>query len=179
MAKINTKVTKHGSRSETYSDGSTISYNTFPEATTKEKARLEKIKQAFTIVNNVNKKLDLAGPCNRYFKGLGANKSFRILWTDNSIFINFAPSNTVGFYGATHSNNKDVSVSAWCLDTKNRWMIAATIVHELAHVAGAPGGTSHAAEKAVDKCYFNAQYDKTIVGSIQDIEAVLKKHASA
>ncbi len=56
-------------------------------------------------------------------------------------------------------------------------MIAATIVHELAHVAGAPGGASHAAEKATDKCGFKPQYDPTILGSINSLGKYLESIA--
>lgn len=93
------------------------------------------------------------------------------------LFIDFSPSVSNGFFGATHSNDKDICISAWCLDTHNKWMIAATIVHELAHVAGAPGGASHAAEKAADKCGFKPQYDPTILGSINSLGKYLESIA--
>ena len=104
-------------------------------------------------------------------------KSFSQFWNDASIFVNFSPDTTVNFYGATHSNLKDICITAWCLDTHNKWMIAATIVHELAHVAGAPGGTSHAAEKAAEKCGFKPQYNPLIQGSINKLGAYLERLA--
>ena len=84
---------------------------------------------------------------------------------------------TNGFYGATHSNDKDICISAWCLDNTNRWMVAATIVHEFAHIAGAPGGASHSAEKAADKCGFKPQYNPAILGSIKQLGDYLEKLA--
>lgn len=177
MSKINILSTAHGNKSETYSGGLIINYNVFPNATTTDKTRLAKVTKAYNIIDNLDKKIDLNGPCNKYFRTLPKGKSFHHFWRDNTIFINFSPSLTGGFFGATHSNNKDVCVSAWCLDNHNHWMVAATIVHEFAHIGGAPGGTSHDAEKAVEKCGFKPQYDPTILGSIKQLGYYLEKIA--
>lgn len=56
-------------------------------------------------------------------------------------------------------------------------MVAATIVHEFAHIAGAPGGASHAAEKAADMCGFKLQYNPAILGSIKQLGAYLENLA--
>lgn len=56
-------------------------------------------------------------------------------------------------------------------------MIAATLVHEFAHIAGAPGGVSHAAEKAADQCGFKPQYDPTILGSVEELGKYIEKIA--
>lgn len=129
------------------------------------------------IINGLDARLNLQEPCNRYFRTLPKARTFRSVWRDHSLFINFSPSLTSGFYGATHSNDKDICVSAWCLDHKNHWLVAATIVHECAHVAGAPGGASHAAEKAVDVCGFKPQYDPAILGSIKRLGVYLESMA--
>ena len=177
MAKINTHAAGHGSKTEHYAGGSSIQYNVFPNASATEKKHLAKLTRAYDIINRLDAKLDLQGPCNKYFKTLPKTKTFRHFWRDNTIFINYSPSLTNGFYGATHSNDKDICVSAWCLDNTNRWMIAATIVHEFAHIAGAPGGASHAAEKAADMCGFKSQYNPAILGSIKQLGAYLEQLA--
>lgn len=169
MAIINTVASGHGNRSEVYADGSSIRYNVFLTGTAKETARLKAIRQAYKVIDRLDKKINLNGPCNRYFSSLPKGKTFSDYWRDPSIFINYSPSLTAGFYGATHSNDKDICISAWCLDTQNRWMLAATLVHEFAHVGGAPGGASHAAEKAVKKCGFTPQYEPTILGSLEKL----------
>lgn len=177
MAKINTHISGHGSKMEHYAGGTTIQYNVFPNTTTSDKKRIDKINDAYNIINRLDAKFDLQGPCNKYFKTLPKGKTFRHFWRDNTIFINYSPSAINGFYGATHSNDKDICVSAWCLDNTNRWMIAATIVHEFAHIGGAPGGASHSAEKAADACGFKPQYDPAILGSIKQLGAYLEKLA--
>jgi len=177
MARINTTATGHGSRSESYSDGSTIQFNVFPSANQADQARLGLTQQAVNIIDNLNSRLDLQGPCNQYFRSLPRNRTFSQLWSNNNLFINFSPSTANGFFGATHSNNVDVAVSQWALDNHHRWMIAATIVHEVAHTGGAPGGASHQAERAVDRCGFGNQYDPTILGSVRDLSRYLQTYA--
>ncbi len=174
MAKINTHATGHGSKREVYAGGMAIEYNVFPNTSATDKERLAKITGAYNIINRLDKKIDLRDPCNKYFKTLPKGKSFRRFWRDDTIFIGLSPSLANGFYGATHSNDKDVCVSAWCIDNTNHWMIAATIVHEFAHIAGAHGGASHAAEKAADMCGFKPQYDPTILGSIKQLGEYLE-----
>lgn len=178
MPKINIASTGHGGKVEHYAGGLTIQYNVYPQTTTKEKSRIDKVKKAVHIIDGLDRKIHLNGPCNKYFKKLPKNRSFNSVWRDPSIFIDFSPSTTSGFFGATHSSLKDVTLTAWCIDANNIWMIAATIVHEFAHVDGAPGGTSHAAEKANDMCGFKPQYDPTIVGSIRDLSKYLEKIAA-
>ena len=125
MARINIPAAGHGNKTEFYSDGSSISYNVFLNSTAKDNKRIKNANKAWGIINRLNAKIDLHGPCNKYFKSLPKNITFRHLWKDDSIFINFSPSISKGFYGATHSNDKDICISSWCLDNKNHWMLAA------------------------------------------------------
>ncbi|NOY84928.1 MAG: hypothetical protein GXO96_08955 [Nitrospirae bacterium] len=177
MAKINTHASGHGSKTEHYAGGTIIQYNIFPKTTASDKKRLDNVNDAYNILSRLDIKIDLQGPCNRYFRTLPKGKTFRHFWRDNTIFINYSPSIVSGFYGATHSNDRDICISAWCLDNTNRWMVAATIMHEFAHIGGAPGGASHSAEKAADMCGFKQQYNPTILGSIKQLGAYLEKLA--
>jgi hypothetical protein len=174
MPTINLAKTGHGNKTEAYADGSSIDYWEFPEATKQDKARLKKIERAINILDRLNARIDLGDPCNVYFKKLPKGKSFRSLWTDATIFIDYSPSVEVGLFAATHSNDKDVALTKWCLDNKNHWMVAATLVHEFAHIGGAPGGASKDAEKAADECYFDPQYDPTIMGSLDRLGQYLQ-----
>ncbi len=115
MAKINILSAGHPSKTEHYSGGSVIQYNVFPSVAATDKARLKKVTDAYNIINKLDAKIDLQGPCNKYFKTLPKGKAFRHFWRDNTIFINYSPSLANGFYGATHSNDKDICISAWCL----------------------------------------------------------------
>ena len=100
----------------------------------------------------------------RYYSGLGAGVNLSTMLANNSIWIGPKPFRI------------------------GRWAVLATILHELAHVAGAPGappgggvcavgGLCHAAERAVYECGLgnrnelatgvddpSTPYDPTIVG---------------
>lgn len=127
MLKVNTAATGHGNRSEAYGGGLVVEYNVFPEATAAEKARLQKAELACRIVLDLDKKIDLHDPCNKYFKSLPKGNSLHHYCQRNDLFVDFWPSVAVGSYGATHSNDKDIAVSQWCLTSCNHWMVAATM----------------------------------------------------
>jgi len=112
MSKINLSATSHGSKSETYIGGTVIKYNVFSNSSAADKKRISAVTKAYNIVNSVDKKINLQGPCNKYFKRLSNGKTFRHYWRQSTIFINLSPSLNSGFYGATHSNMKDICISA-------------------------------------------------------------------
>lgn len=170
MASLNSSGSGHGSKTETYSDGSTIAYNVFPA----NYEHLEKVRQAMRILDNLAAREPENGRCNSYFKSLSAGSTFSGLWQRAATWVNYSPSVAVGFYAAMHSNDLDMTLTSWCCSSQNRWMIAATMCHELAHAAGAPGGASHAAELAADRCYFGDQYDSTILGSVDGLYRYLR-----
>jgi hypothetical protein len=177
MAKLNLAGCGHGNKSEAYTGGIVVHYNAFPNSTPADRLRVTKVQKAFDIVNKVDKRINLANTCNVYFKALPKGKSFRDFWRDPTIFINYDPTPGANAYGDTHSNDKDIALHRWCTDTKNVWTIAATIVHEFAHIGGAPGWPSPAAEQALPKCGFGLQYDPAILGSIESVAQMLARMA--
>ncbi|WP_076070165.1 hypothetical protein [Sphingomonas montana] len=84
-----------------------------------------------------------------YFKVLPFQKTLTSLLADKTIWLNYE--DNPSRYGATSTNNyKDIAISSTAF-RQGRWVVLATLIHELAHVAGAPG-FSHAAEQAVLAC---------------------------
>src|SRR5215472_13947680 len=75
-------------------------------------------------------------PCDRRFRLLPGRRSFSDVFDDPTVWINFDPSRREKDYGATRGN--DITITAYSL-AMGRWTVAATLVHELAHVDGAPG----------------------------------------
>lgn len=177
MAKLNVVGCGHGNKAEAYGGGVVVHYNVFPNTTPKDRTRLAKVQKAFETINRLDQRINLTNSCNVYFRSLPKGKSFRDFWRDPSIFINYDPTPGANIYGDTHSNDKDIALHRWCTDTKNFWIIAATIVHELAHIGGAPGQPSPAAEQALPKCGFQRQYDPTITGSIESVARMLESMA--
>lgn len=103
---------------------------------------------------------------NRYFRSLPRGRSFTSLVSDSGIWINYF--NDPDVYGFTYSNS-----NLWLSDAAfegGRWMVLATIVHELAHINGAIGGASlcsnystpcHAAERAVLECGLGSKSERS------------------
>jgi hypothetical protein len=175
VARLNDSQSRHGNRSETYAGGLIVHYNQFSTATPADVARIEKVKSAVASIDRLDRKVGLTNACNVYFSHLPKGRTFHQLWQDNRIFINYSPSGVPGLFASTHSNDRDLAVTRWCIDKHNPWMIGATIVHEFGHIGGAPGGSSHGAEAAVRECGFGPQYDPTILGSLRSLAGVLQQ----
>lgn len=103
---------------------------------------------------------------NRYFRSLPRGRSFTSLIGDSNIWLNYF--NDPNAYGFTFAN-----YNIWLSDSAflgGRWMLLATIVHELAHVNGAIGGAAvcsnystpcHAAERAVLECGLGSRSERS------------------
>src|SRR5215469_5487444 len=101
--------------------------------------------------------------CNDAFSDLPGGRTFLQVWTDLNVWISFDHRRQQGTFGATLGN--DITLTAFTL-AMGRWTTAATLVHELAHVNGAPGGNSHQAEGTLRNCLLQQLEDPDIVGQI-------------
>jgi hypothetical protein len=117
--------------------------------------------KAFWIAKNLPK-------ANAYFLSLSKGRSLTNLLNDSSIWINFDPTLTVD--GATFHNN-DLWLGPHPFRI-GRWTVLATVIHELAHIAGAGGAATglvcstisaacHAAELAVLACGMGKESEHT------------------
>jgi hypothetical protein len=97
-------------------------------------------KKAIWIAKNLSR-------ADAYFLSLPNGRSLTNLLGDSSIWINFDPA--LGDFGATWGNNDLwIGPSAFRI---GRWTTLATVIHELAHIDGAPGNGPDA-ERAVLEC---------------------------
>src|SRR6266849_1441035 len=87
-------------------------------------------------------------PCDNAFRLLPGARTFSQVWADSAVWINFDPSRSGGDYGATRA--KEITITAYSL-AMGHWTVAATLVHEMAHVNGASGAT-HDAEGTLKSC---------------------------
>lgn len=85
-----------------------------------------------------------------------------------------------GFFGYTDSiYRRNIAICELSF-AKGQEFVLGTLIHELAHVGGAPGGNSHAAEQAILECGLGRRYEHelgvdspqtiynpTIVGSVR------------
>jgi hypothetical protein len=105
-------------------------------------------------------------PCNAAFKALAGGRTFAQVWSDANIWISYDPNNDGRHFGVTNRvGGKEVSITRYAL-RMGHWTTAATLVHELAHTNGAPGGASHAAEATLSQCLLHGLEDPNILGSI-------------
>jgi hypothetical protein len=102
--------------------------------------------------------------CNSYFANLPGGSTFDALWSDPNLWLNWDPRPNPGFYGATAgSRRKEITISNFALN-RGTWVTVATIVHEMAHVNGAPGAPSMAAENALTPCGLKGLVDRGAIG---------------
>jgi hypothetical protein len=105
-------------------------------------------------------------PCNEAFKALAGGRTFAQVWDDPDIWVSYDPKNDGHNYGVTNRvGGQEISITQFAL-RMGRWTTAATLVHELAHTNGAPGGGSHAAEGTLRRCLLHALEDPNILGNI-------------
>lgn len=83
------------------------------------------------------------------FSRLPLRRSLSAILSDGAIWLNHE--DNPRRYGATETLHlRDVAISSTAF-RKGRWVVLATLIHELAHVAGAQG-SGHEAEQAVLEC---------------------------
>ena len=107
--------------------------------------------------------------CNAAFSALLGGRDFTHVWNDPDVWISYNSNPKTGLYGVTAPDpyGKEITIAAYPFTLANPIpVLAATIVHELAHVNGAPGGTSKAAESTLPSCGFGDQYDSNIEGMV-------------
>jgi hypothetical protein len=88
-----------------------------------------------------------------YFRRLPGGRSLTQLLADNATWINYSPAlNALPAYGQTDAvGGKEIAIGPQAFRV-GRWTVLATLIHELAHSNGAPGGTDRSAEEAVLAC---------------------------
>lgn len=125
---------------------------------------LSTLRRAIQIIDS---RIKGSKPCNAAFQALPSGKTFAQVWSDPTIWISYDPDQSGRKYGVTNRvGGREISITQYAL-RMGAWTTAATLIHELAHANGAPGGASHAAEATLSACLLNALEDKTILGSIQ------------
>ena len=103
--------------------------------------------------------------CNSYFSHLPGSRSLAAILDDPGVWIHWDPRPDPGYFGATWHEFPvaDVTITNYTLN-KGLWVTAATLVHEFAHVNGAPGRPSMAAENALPPCGLRGLFDPGAVG---------------
>ena len=115
-------------------------------------AKLKTVERALWILKHNVKGLK---PCNDCFKKLPNGRTFDEILDDPDTFIHCDPDNSGKKFGGTRIGTKNVTITEYVL-RMGRWLVASTLVHEFAHVNGAPTDT-HDAEGTLPCCGFGAK----------------------
>jgi hypothetical protein len=113
-------------------------------------------------------------PCNDCFRRLPGKRSFQDIWDDRDVWIHYnGASTSLGFH---RPGTKDIAVcfkSFMSLPGQpgkpNSMQVAATIVHELAHVNGAEGDAAkrdNSAENTLRFCLLTQMFNPDVFGAI-------------
>jgi hypothetical protein len=128
-------------------------------------AQIQQMIDAFMVINSkVIWDKTILKNCNRAFCNLPGRRDFAAVWRDPGVYVSFNPNPDPSFTGITFK--KDITISSWLFKNPNAArLIAGTLVHELAHVNGAPGGmVSKAAEATLPPCGFDDLFNPALVG---------------
>lgn len=131
----------------------------------KDEKQIELMIGAFMVINkNVIWDKKILKTCNCAFAKLTGRRDFATVWKDPNIWVSFNPNPVKDLFGITYKKDISIAAHVFTLVDPVR-IIAATLVHELAHVNGAPGGMeSKAAESTLPPCGFEDLYNPATVG---------------
>lgn len=96
---------------------------------------------------------------NTFFKSLTGARTLTQLLNDSSIWINYCP--TLTLLGEAQISGKELAIGPNSF-SKGKWVVLGTLIHELAHINGAPtAGGNTLAEEALYHCGLGtfAEYD--------------------
>jgi hypothetical protein len=120
----------------------------------------------------IEEKIKSHKPCNDCFRKLPTGRTFKEIWDSGSVWLSYISRENV--YGLTRGDF-DIAVSEAAI-REGKMKIVATIVHELAHIGGAPGGATLAdgnanlmAESVLKCCLLSHMFDPDAVGIIDDM----------
>jgi hypothetical protein len=125
-------------------------------------------------IDFIETKVKLHAPCNACFKRLPGGRTFREIWEDKDVWIHYnGRSQSLGF---RRPGTKEIAVcfksfqpSVNAPGKPNSMQVAATIVHELAHVGGAEGDSSkrdNSAENTLRFCLLTQMFKPDVFGAI-------------
>jgi hypothetical protein len=87
-----------------------------------------------------------------YFRSLPGGRSLTALLADRAIWINYAIPLGIPFMGQSVGDSyNEIAISSWAF-RNGKWTVLGTLIHELAHINGAPEWPSQAAEEALVHC---------------------------
>ena len=121
----------------------------------------------------ITRKAATHGPCNRYFRKLAGRKSLAQILKQPIVLHALLPKKgkTDSDLPRGASGVNSVGINLLLIAEQNRAALCATLIHELAHVAGASKSlTSLEAETALKHCLLAQQFDSKALGVLHERE---------
>jgi hypothetical protein len=144
-----------------------------PRRIAEDEMRLAKLRAAMRYIERVvvhgTPGSTIPGSCNAAFEALPGLRPFSDVWHDPNVWISFSMDPVDVHYGWSFEFGRDVAITHAAF-SRSWTFVAATLVHELAHINGAPGPPSRAAEDTLRHCGFEWQRDPTVVGQFGPTE---------
>jgi hypothetical protein len=135
-----------GSNHPKQPDALTYQFNEFDDARC-----LATVREAFRIIERSVKHHD---ECNAAFRQMPGGRSLAAVWSDPTVWVCFDPSTAADKDGATLGKEVTISKGACNQGAEH---VAATLVHEMAHVNGATSEFS--AEDVLNHCGLGHHYN--------------------
>jgi hypothetical protein len=143
--------------------------------------QIQVVNCAFWVIQSrIMRIASVLSSCNAAFRALPFGQTFVQLFNSSTIWVSRNPETRSGLFGA--SLGFDITIAQYAFTQPNpAIVVAATLVHEMAHIGGAPGvvsnpdGTtnetrSRMAEATLQQCGFSDQYNPTVLGMAELIE---------
>lgn len=130
--------------------------------------RVGQIKSAMNWIQDaVVNSADCSASCDEAFQTLPGGRTFSDIWSDPQIWISFLKTPDTKVFGQAKRWGCDLAVSygSFRLGWK---MVAATLVHELAHLNGAGDKTTDA-EDTLLHCGLASKHRDEIIGYLREI----------
>lgn len=121
---------------------------------------LDNLKRAIALID---KRIKGNPTCEKAFANLKKGRSFSEVWNDPSVWISYDPDKSGTMHAVVIGNH--MTLTAYTL-AMGQWTTAATIIHELAHVNGAPGGNSSQAEDILLECLLKDLHNPAYIGRL-------------
>lgn len=141
-----------------------------PEQVT-EMANAKRVHMLERALDYIDSKIKKHKPCNDCFRKLPRGKTLQEIWDSNQVWVNYFEARDR--YGEARGDF-DIAVAEDAFK-KGKMMVVATIVHELAHIAGAPGGARLSddtpnlqAESVLKCCLLSEMFDPNALGVLDD-----------
>jgi hypothetical protein len=119
------------------------------------------------ILNRTISVASVFGTCNDAFKKLPLGKTWAEIWVSPTFWISFNPNPKAGLFGTTMPGTQEITIAKFPFTQADAAaVVAATIIHEMAHVNGVRGGASPLAEEQLTPCGFDDQRIPGLLGQL-------------